>query len=319
MCSNEEPPKPSWMDPIVDYKKEGNLHKDRREARKILQKAQRYVIFEDGLPRKKLTQTGDLRPLLRCLKDDEAGYLLHEIYEGICSTHLGVSILAYKALRQGFYWPTMMKDATIHVRKFEECQRYASISRAPIVELTPIADHVPFAQLGIDLLMAFTLAKGQRKYLIVAIDYFTKWIEVETMTSTTSKNFGNFVWKSIISRFGLPRSIVTDNGLQFDSQEFWVFCNKWKIKLHFASVAHSQRNALAESINKNILDALQKKVRESKGYWPEELSGIMWFYRTIFKTKIGDTIPSCLWNGGRCAIRGWSRKLVDLLLRPKFE
>lgn len=111
--------------------------------------------------------------------------------------------------------------------------------------LTPIIDPVPFAQWGIDLLGPFTLASGQRKYLIVAVDYFTKWIEAELLAGIFTKSATSFVWKSIISRFGIPRAIVTNNGKQFDSRDFRDFCTEWRIKLHFASVAHPQSNGQA--------------------------------------------------------------------------
>lgn len=114
----------------------------------------------------------------------------------------------------------MMKDAADFVRKCDKCQKFRNITRAPATELTPIIDPVPFAQWGIDLLGPFTLASGQRKYLIVAVDYFTKWIEAEPLAGISAKSATSFVWKSIISRFGIPRAIVTDNGKQFDSRDF---------------------------------------------------------------------------------------------------
>lgn len=87
-CSSEKPLDPSWMDPIIDYK-ERKVPKDRKETHRVQQRAQRYVLFEGGLLRKKLTKICDYRPFLRCLGEDEANYSLHEIHEGICSTHSG--------------------------------------------------------------------------------------------------------------------------------------------------------------------------------------------------------------------------------------
>lgn len=106
----------------------------------------------------------------------------------------------------------MLKDAANLVRKCDKCQKFGSIPRTPATELTPIIDPVPFAQWGIDLLGPFTPASGQRKFLIVAIVYLTKWIEAESLASIFAKNVTSFVWKSIIGWFNVLRAIVTDNG-----------------------------------------------------------------------------------------------------------
>ena len=91
--------------------------------------------------------------------------------------------------------------------------------------------------------------KGQVKFLLVAIDYFTKWVEVEALTTITEARIRSFVWKNIICRFGIPRTIISDNGRQFDNQGFRDFCSGLGIKNQFSSPRHPQANEQTEVEN----------------------------------------------------------------------
>ena len=106
----------------------------------------------------------------------------------------------------------MHHDSIEYVRKCDRCQRYANIQRLPATELTPLSAPWPFAQWGMDILGPFPVASGQRKFLLVAIDYFTEWVEAEPLAKITKAKVQDFIWKSIVCRFGLPRTLITDNG-----------------------------------------------------------------------------------------------------------
>ena len=128
-------------------------------------------------------------PLLRCLRPFEADFTLWEVHEGTCENHLGGKSLAYKILRQGYYWPTMHRDAQEFVRRCDECQRYANIQRQPSTHLTSVSAPWPFAQWGMDILGPFPPASGQRKFLVVAMEYFTKWVEAEPLAQITERRW----------------------------------------------------------------------------------------------------------------------------------
>nr|KYP65221.1 Pol polyprotein [Cajanus cajan] len=104
-----------------------------------------------------------------------------------------------------------------------------------------------------DILRPFPPARGQLKFLIVAIDYFTKWIEACPLAKIATENVQKFTWKNIICRFGIPHSLVIDNGLQFITQSFEDFLRKLGIKHLLTSVEHQQTNGQAEAANKVIL------------------------------------------------------------------
>ncbi|KAK3010215.1 hypothetical protein RJ639_012479 [Escallonia herrerae] len=178
-------------------------------------KTARYALVEGILYKKSFSL-----PYLRCLRPSESLYALQEVHEGICGQHLGGRTLAQKILRQGFYWPTMPKDAIEFTRRCDQCQKFAPLSHTPVAPLTSIVSPIPFAVWGMDLLGPFPMASGQRWFVIVAIDYFTKWTEAESLATITSAKCEDFFWKNIICRFGVPKALVVDNGKQFDNSNF---------------------------------------------------------------------------------------------------
>ncbi|KAL5553887.1 hypothetical protein UlMin_041288 [Ulmus minor] len=99
-------------------------------------------------------------------------------------------------------------------------------------------DPWPFAKWGIDLIGPLPLGKYRMKFAVVAIDYYTKWVEAEPLSEITEAQTTSFVWKNIVCRFGIPHSLVSDNGTQFDSAGLKKLCSELGIKKHFTSVAH---------------------------------------------------------------------------------
>ncbi|XP_050217540.1 uncharacterized protein LOC126668377 [Mercurialis annua] len=89
----------------------------------------------------------------------------------------------------------------------------------------------------------------QRKFLTMAIEHFTKWVEVEAMSDITSARVKEFFWKQIVCHFGLPRVLIGDNGKQFDCKKFRAFCAKSNIDLRFTSVTHPQSNGMTKVTN----------------------------------------------------------------------
>jgi len=132
----------------------------------------------------------------------------------------------------------------------------------------------------------FTPSKGQCKILLVGVDYFAKWIEVEPLVAITARNVQNFVWKNIICRFGIPHIIITDNGRQFTDRGLTEFYEKLRIKHITSLVEHPQTNDQAEVANKVILNELKKRLGLTKSKWIEELLEVLWAYRcTIHHTR----------------------------------
>ena len=115
--------------------------------------------------------------------------------------------------------------------------------------------------------------------LIVAVDYFTKWVEAKAVATTTSARIKDFVQTHIFCRFGIPSAIISDNGVQFCSKEFTSWCAEKGIMNKFASVAHPQSNGQVEVTNRTIVDGIKKKLASAKGKWAELLDEVLWAYR----------------------------------------
>ena len=127
------------------------------------------------------------------------------------------------------------------------------------------------------------------KFLLVVIDYFTKWVKAEALAPITEARIQGFVWKNIICRFGIPRMIITDNGRQFDSQGFRDFCSNLGIKNQFSSSGHPQANRQTEVTNRTLLKIIKAKLDDAKGACPKELHNVLWAYRTMARTPTGET------------------------------
>ncbi|KAL5546344.1 hypothetical protein UlMin_006031 [Ulmus minor] len=135
----------------------------------------------------------------------------------------------------------------------------------------------------------FEAPRGQLKYAVVAIDYYTKWVEAEALAKITEQNVTNFIWKHIICRFGIPRELVSDHGTQFENERLRSTCRNLGITKIFSSPAHPKSNGQVEAVNKTIKYTLKKKLEKSKGAWVDELPLVLWSYRTSFRTTTGET------------------------------
>ncbi|RVW64224.1 Transposon Ty3-I Gag-Pol polyprotein [Vitis vinifera] len=132
-------------------------------------------------------------------------------------------------------------------------------------------------------------APAQKKFLLVATDYFSKWVEAEAYASIKDKDVTKFVWKNIVCRFGIPQTIIADNGPQFDSIAFRNFCSELNIRNSYSTPRYPQSNGQAEATNKTLITALKKRLEQAKGKWVEELPGVLWAYRTTPGRPTGNT------------------------------
>jgi transposase InsO family protein len=119
-------------------------------------------------------------------------------------------------------------------------------------------------------------AQGNLKYVVVAVEYFSKWIEAKALTIITLTTIQKFFWQNIICRFGVPKSITIDNDTQFDSEAFIAFRSQVGTNIHFISVRHLESNGLVGRANNIILSGITKfVVGLPKGKWTEELTKVV--------------------------------------------
>ena len=130
----------------------------------------------------------------------------------------------------------------------------------------------------------FPTAVRQLKFLVVGIDYFTKWVEAEALATIIEKSIWSFVWRNIIYKYEIPRVFVSNNGKQFDNNAFKNFCSELSIKNHYSSPAHPQANGQVEVTNRSLLKIIKTRLEGAKGIWSDELPKVLWAYRTTART-----------------------------------
>jgi transposase InsO family protein len=264
----------SCPDHLVDYKR-----------RALRLKAMKYCLTEDGL--------GWRNPdgvILRCVNKEEAKKLLEELHSGYCGGHFAARTTAHKILRAGYYWPTLFSDTHQHVRSCQPCQYFSGKPKLPAQPLKPVVIEAPFQQWGLDFVGEFkdNSSNGYR-WILTATDYFTRWVESIPTKKATEEVVMNFLEDRIITRFGAPSKITTDNAKAFSSYALVEFCFKYGIVLSHSSNYYPQGNRLAESTNKNLMNILKKVVGENKKSWDSKIKYAVWADRITTKTSTGKT------------------------------
>jgi len=200
-------------------------------------RARNYTIIDGNLYKK-----GVVQPLLKCISQTEGRELLREIHSGICGSHIGPRALSAKAPRQGFYWPTHTKDAKEIVKTCKACQTFSPIQSGPSAPTQLISPSWPLQRWGMDLVGPMPTVQGGNKFAVVAIEYFTRWIEAMPPATITSETIKKFFWQNIVCRFEVSSLLTVDNGKQFNSDRFKEFYQHIGTKIAFASVYHPESN-----------------------------------------------------------------------------
>jgi hypothetical protein len=217
---NRVTPNRNWQTPYLQYLHRRELPLDKAEARRLARRAKSFVLLGDE---KELYHRSPSGIIQRCISIAEGQELLQEIHSGACGHHAAPWALVRNAFRQGFYWPTAVADATRIVCSCQGCQFYARQTHLPAQALQIVPITWSFAVWGLDLVGPLQKAPGGFTHLLVAIDKFSKWIEVRPLNSIRSEQAVAF-FTNIIHRFGVPNSIITDNGTQFTGKKFVDFC-----------------------------------------------------------------------------------------------
>ena len=205
-------------------------------------------------------------------------------------------MLSKKIMRQGYYWLTMEFDCIKYVRRCHLCQVYSNRINAPPHELNPLSSPWPFSMWGMDVIGPISpKASNGHRFILVAIDYFTKWVEAASYASVTKGVVVRFVKRDIIARYGSLESIITDNGTNLKNKLITELCRQFKIKHRNSTPYRPQMNGAVEAANKNIKKIVEKMTHTYKD-WHEMLPLALLAYRTSIRTSIGVTPYSLVYG-----------------------
>ncbi|XP_049414856.1 uncharacterized protein LOC125877669 [Solanum stenotomum] len=269
-------PEKSYIDPIEIVLKEQLAHCSHVEAE------------WDGNPWyidvKKYLEAGEYPE--KATKDTK---LLKEVHAGVCGTHMNGFTLAKKILRAGYFWMTIENDYGRFVQKCHKCQVHGDLIKVPPHELNAMSSPWPFAAWGMDVIGSIEpAASNGHRFILVAIDYFTKWVEAASYKAVTKKVVADFVRNNLVCRFGIPESIITDNGANLNSHLIKEICEQFKITHRNSTAYRPQMNGAVEAANKNIKRILRKMIDNYK-CWHENLPYALLGYRTTIRTSTGAT------------------------------
>jgi hypothetical protein len=227
--------------------------------RRMQQRARAYQLIGN-----KLYKTSITGPLFYCLRKAEGKELLAEIHSGMCGWHIGSRALTTKVFRQAFYWPSIINDASKIISTCEACQKFSPNSRASFQPSQLITPLWPLQRWGIDIVGLLTGAQGNYIYTVIAVEYFTKWIEAKHLVNIAATGLKRFFCQNIICRFGVLRQITVDKAKQFDCDVFKDFCHQMGVEAAFALVYHPKSNGAVEQTNTLTFAAIKKFSKTGK-------------------------------------------------------
>ncbi|XP_057976008.1 uncharacterized protein LOC131163438 [Malania oleifera] len=227
--------------------------------------------------------------LLRCVELQEARQIIQEVHDGVCGTHVGGHSLARKILRSGYYWITMERDCIEYVRKCHKCQIYGDRIQVPPTQLQVLSAPWPFSAWGMDVIGPITpKASNGHRFIFLAIDYFTKWVEAASYSNVTQNVINRFIRRELICRYGIPERIISDNAKNLNNEVMTKLCSQFKVKHHNSAPYRPQMNGAVEAANKNIKSILEKMTKTYRD-WHEKLPFALLAYRTTVRTSTGAT------------------------------
>jgi hypothetical protein len=246
-----------------------------KERRTMKMKTNHYVLVSIVLFRLNFDGV-----LLRCLDNEKPKDVIQEFHNEVCGGHFSSVVTAYKIIRACFYWTTMFKDSYKFVRKCIPCHTFSRKMKRVAMPLHTTMVDKPFSPWGLYVIGLINpkSSKGH-SYIITPIDYFTKWQEVLALRNVDSKQLIHFFKENILSRFGVPKKIITNTSSIFIGSKFTKFRGEYVIIMRQSSNYYSQGNRLVESTNKTLIQIIKKTIESNHKNWHKKLIDALWASR----------------------------------------
>jgi hypothetical protein len=273
-----------WRVPFLEYFLGGILPQTHKEVYRLKRLASRYFVEGGTLFRK-----GYHGEPLRCLSISESQMVMKEAHAGECGEHQGKKRLYQRLLTLGYYWPTMKKDTADFVKTCHTCQVQADLIHTHPTNLQNMTTPWPFHTWGLDLIGPIGPASDGHIWILVATEYFTKWVEAVSLRKATGAAVANFIREHIITRFGIPYKLISDNGMPFVNKDVRELLEHYQVKHRRSTPYYPQGNGQAEATNRMLLRILSKMVFDYGSNWNSHLADVLWAYRSSPKTATGFT------------------------------
>jgi hypothetical protein len=223
---------------------------------------------------------------LRCLDPQVAQRAIADFHERLCGGHHFWRTTSYKIPRAWYFWPNLSTDVCAKIRACVKCQFFSGKQQLKYFPLKPIVVSGPFQEWDLDFIWEIHPASsGQHRWILTATDYFTKWIESIPTRSASHKVIISFL-EDIMSTFGCPRRIVTDNVASFKDESLIKFCEQCDITLVLSTPYYPQGNGLVESSNKSLLKIINKLLEDNKKAWESKMKFALWAKKVTTKRSL---------------------------------
>ena len=233
-----------------------------------------YIIKHNLLY--KINKNNSNNPI-RVLKKTELKPALYMFHNDPTAAHSSKEKMMEK-IKKRFYWPQMFEDIKNYVQLCDSCQKRGRATR--IEPLHPIPIGQPFHCIGIDYVGPLPVSSKGNKYIIVAIDYLTKWPEAKPVRHNDAKTTVQFVYEDIICRHGCSGEILTDRDTHFNNQLLHELLQKFEIPHRMSTPYHPQTNGLVERFNRTLIEALARTATNHQKDWDRFIAPALFAYRT---------------------------------------
>ncbi|GJR44403.1 putative nucleotidyltransferase, ribonuclease H [Tanacetum coccineum] len=233
----------------------------------------------------------------RCVSGSETLEILAHCHSGPTSGHHSANVTAKKVYESGFYWPSVFKDANEYVRRCDACQRSGNISSRNEMPQNNIQVCGVFDVWGLNFMRPFPKSKGN-KYILVAVDYVSKWVEAQALPKNDARVVVKFL-RQLFARFGVPKALISDRGTHFCNSQLEKALQRYGVTHKLSTAYHPQSNGQTEVTNRAIKRILERSVGYNPKGWSEKLNDALWAFRTAYKTPTGCT-PFRLVYGKAC-------------------
>lgn len=266
-----------------------------------------YEVIEDKLYHTTQLKSGQ-RHYRVYLPNSLISAVLHHYHSNPLSGHMGI-YKTYQRLHDIAFWPGMWTDVKNHVKRCVKCQTLKGENRKPAGKIQQVSTSHPNEMLGVDIMGPMPRSTHQNEYLLVFVDYFTRWVELFPMRNARAETVAALFRREILTRWGVPDFILSDRGSQFLSAVFKEICGKWGVTQKLTTAYHPQTN-MTERVNRNLKYMMAAYVEDNHKKWDQYLPELRFAVNSAVQESIGMT-PAELHLG---------RKLqgpMDKLLRGK--
>jgi hypothetical protein len=250
-------------------------HLSSRERKLIVQCSARFAWISGYL-----FHIGADLQIRRCVRDDEIYDILKARHDEPYGGHFTDHRTGHKILQMGYYWPSIFRDMKKYVQTCDSCQQIGKPGQVDEMPLKAQVVAKPFERWALEFIGPFNPKLNQKAYILVAMDYMTKWVEAEALPNATEE--------VVISNFyGLPREVITDGRSQFTAHRITTTLDNYHIKHIITSPYHTQENGQVESTNKVLEAILTKTISINRQNWASKLPNALWAYCTTWRNTTG--------------------------------